>query len=347
MCTFLTRGVRAMADPVDADAMRRAFSVPELSPLVRSRSSLRQGGWTDRAIAGAVDRGDLITLRRGSFLAATDAELLWPEGRHLAHLIAVTRDSGGGAVASHESAGVLWGLPLYRHRPERVHLTTPAPIRISSGPDVRRHVAPVAAGEVIVRSGIRCTSLARTVFDIIRTVPLETAIACADAAERHMALRGREWDQDAVLVWRQDMRRRLVDASGARGIRQARWVFDFSDGRAQLPGESISRLRLFRLGFARPQLQVPMPSPTRRHYFVDFGLEDVRAFGEFDGQGKYTDEALRRGIPLQQVLLEEKRREDWIRGTTQWRFVRGEDEHIVSTAALGRRLASFGIRPPS
>lgn len=327
--------------------MRRAFSVPELSPLVRSRSRLREDGWTDRAITGAVGRGDLVVLRRGAFIEAGDAEQLWPEGRHLAHVIAVARDSRGGAVASHESAAVLWDLPLYRHRPDRVHLTTPAPARISSGPDVRRHVAPLRAEDVVLRCGIRCTSLARTVFDVIRTVPLETAIACADAAERQMALRGREWDQDAVLAWREGMQRRLVDSDGARGVRQARWVADFSDGRAQLPGESVSRLRLVRLGFARPRLQVPVPAPNGRRFFVDFGLEDARTFGEFDGQGKYTDEAMRRGIPLQQVLLDEKRREDWIRGTTQWRFVRWEDEHIVSATALGRRLASFGIRPPA
>lgn len=335
-----------IADPSDADAMRRAFSVSELSPLVRSRSSLRDDGWSDRAISGAVDRGDLLLLRRGSFIEATDAELLWPEGRHLAHVIAVARDSRGGALASHESAAVLWGLPLYRHRPERVHLTTPAPTRISSGPDVRRHLAPVSPGDAAVRSGIRCTSLARTVFDVTRTLPLEAALACADAAERLMALRGREWDRDAVLAWREGMQRRLVDADGARGIRQARWVFDFSDGSAQLPGESVSRLQLLRLGFARPRLQVPVSAPNGRHYFVDFGLEEVRTFGEFDGQGKCSDEAMRRGIPLEQVLLEEKRREDWIRGTTQWRFVRWHDEHIVTAAALGRRLASFGIPPP-
>ncbi len=49
-------------------------------------------------------------LRRGSFLEAADAAQMWPEGRHLAHVIAVARDSRGGAVASHESAAVLWGL---------------------------------------------------------------------------------------------------------------------------------------------------------------------------------------------------------------------------------------------
>jgi hypothetical protein len=47
------------------------------------------------------------------------------------------------------------------------------------------------------------------------------------------------------------------------------------------------------------------------------------------------------------VLLDEKRREDWIRGVTQKRFVRVEDPHIVTTEALAARLAGFGIRLPS
>lgn len=326
--------------------MRHTISVSELSPLIRSRRHLLGSGWTDRSIDAAVRGGELILIRRGAFMAARDVDGLWPEGRHLAHVIAVARVSTGGAVASHESAGVIWGLPLYRHRPARVHITTPAPVRVSSGRDVMRHLAPLPHDDVVTRHGIRCTSLARTVFDLVRTLPIEAAVACADAAERQMAQRGREWDEDAVSAWRRSMDQRIEAAPGARGIRQARWVISFADGRAQLPGESVSRVQLTRLGFRPPRLQVPVAGPSGRRYFVDFGLDDVRAWGEFDGMDKYLDEAMRRGIPLERVLLEEKQREDWIRGTTQWRFARWGDEHIVTPRALATRLASFSIRPP-
>ena len=171
-------------------------------------------------------------------------------------------------------------------------------------------------------------------------------MAVADAAERQMSARGWEWDLDAVTSWRGGMQERLDAAPGARGIRQVRWVSDFADGRAQLPGESVSRIQLFRLGFESPELQVPVDGPGGSRYFVDFGLKGIRVFGEFDGQGKYRDEALRSGKPLEQVLLEEKRREDWIRGTTQWRFARWEAPHIQTARALGSRLASFGIAAP-
>jgi len=326
--------------------MRRLASIPELNPLVRSRVALLAEGWTERSIASAVRDGRLHVVRRGAFMQHDDVSGLWPEGRHLAHVIAVARDLSGGAVASHESAAVAWALPLYRHRPSRVHLTTPAPNRISSGRDVIRHVAPLPASDIVIRSGIRCTSLERTVFDMMRTLGPEAAVAAADAGERLFALRGRVWDEDAVAYWRRSMRERVDAASGARGLRQARWVAAFADGRAQLPGESVSRLQLVRLGFEAPRLQVPVAGPNSQTYFVDFGLSDVRAFGEFDGKDKYLDVAMRRGMPLEQVLLDEKRREDWIRGTTQWRFARWEDEHSATPQALAARLASFGIRPP-
>ncbi len=47
-------------------------------------------------------------------------------------------------------------------------------------------------------------------------------------------------------------------------------------------------------------------------YYVDFGMDEVGSFGEFDGKGKYLDEAMRSG----------------------------------RSRALGRRLESFGISPP-
>ncbi|WP_087129550.1 hypothetical protein [Microbacterium esteraromaticum] len=323
-----------------------ADTEPRIGELVRSRENLLLNGWTERRITAAVKNGALFHLRRGWYIESAERERLWPEQQHLAHVLAVARDSRGGAAMSHTSAAVLHGLPLHRMTCVRVQMTTDAPHRISSAPDVARHVAPLPAADVAVVDGVRCTTLARTVFDLIRTLPLEAAVSVADAAERRMAERLREWDLQSVAAWRREIAARLAGAGGARGIRKARWVAEFADGRAQLPGESVSRLQLVRLGFAAPDLQVPVEGPTGGHYFVDFGLDDVNAWGEFDGKQKYLDEALRSGRSMEQVMLEEKQREDWIRGRTQRRFARWGFEHIVTASALRDRLSSFGIRAP-
>lgn len=326
--------------------MPRTVTVADLSPLIRSRRDLLADAWTERGIDAAVRTPRLHQLRRGWYIGTDEWDDLWTEGRHLAQVIAVARDSRGAGVMSHESAAVLWQLPLYRHRPARVHMTTSIPGRISSCPGVMRHVAPLRAGDVTVRDGVRTTSLARTVFDVLRTLRPEPAIAMADAAERQVADGGREPDAEAIASWRRELQALIDAAAGARGIRQARRLAELIDGRAESPGESVSRLQLVRSGFAVPPLHVPVPAPRGGSSFVDFGLDDVDAFGEFDGRGKYLDEAVRRGVPLEQVLFEEKQREDWIRGTTRRRIVRWGDEHIRSPADLAARLAAFGIRPP-
>ena len=313
--------------------------------MVRSRADLLMNGWTDRSIAAAVGRKQMYHLRRGWYIDAEEYRALTPERQHLVQIIAVARDGHGGAAMSHISAGVLWRLPFYRVPLARVHMTTDAPRRISSAPDVLRHIAPLPPEDLVVIDGIRCTSLARTVFDLVRGLPLEGAVSVADAAERMMGIRIREWDLNAIAAWRAEIERRLDGAWGARGIRQARWVAEFADGRAQLPGESVSRLQLHRLGFPPPDLQVLVPGPRGKEYFVDFGFDHAKAFGEFDGKGKYTDAALRSGRSIDEVLLDEKEREDWIRGSTGRRFARWGFEHIRTPEALASRLAAFGITP--
>lgn len=49
---------------------------------------------------------------------------------------------------------------------------------------------------------------------------------------------------------------------------------EFADGRAQLPGESVSRLYLDDLGFARPRLQVPFDgtAETLRQRLASFHI---------------------------------------------------------------------------
>lgn len=327
--------------------MRRSITLADVGSLLHSRAELCAHGCSERAIRTAVAAGDLHRVRRGWYATAREWDQLWPEGRHLLHVVAVSRDvRGDHHVFSHASAAALHGLPLYRFAPDRVHLRVANPRHICSVPDVHRHEGQVPFGDVTFVRGIRTTSLERTIVDLTRSVPLETAVAAADFALRAVAIEGNAENNQRAEVWRDAVHARIAADRGQRGIRQARWVAQFADGRAQLPGESVSRLQLFRLGVRNLDLQVNVPAPDGGNYWVDFGINDCNAFGEYDGESKYLDEGMRAGRTMEQVLLDEKRREDWIRGTTGRRVVRWGVREAASAAALAQHLRSCGIALP-
>jgi hypothetical protein len=328
--------------------MARHLSFPDAAAAVCSRSQLRAQGMSEREIGRAVQMGDLRKLQRNRFVAATIWNDLWPESRHLVELsAAVAEMRNGEGVASYASAGALRELPFYRHVPESVHMTVPDGTRMSSRPGLRRHHDRLPEDDLDTVFGIRCTSLERTTFDLARTLGMEAAVVVADAALRKTAMVAGEYDMLAAESWRERMLERCARSRGMRGIRQAEQVIRFADGRSESPGEAVGRLQLSRLGFQRLRLQVLVPGPSGKPYRVDLEIEDVHTFFEFDGHTKYLEESLRSGRTVEQVVLDEKRREDWIRGTTQKRFVRAESSHVVTPSALAKRLAAFGVVPPA
>lgn len=327
--------------------MRRHVSLDAGFALVRTRRELLDDGCTSRGIESAVADGSLRRLQPNRYVEDSVWRELWPESRHRLEIAsAFGQMRTDAAVAAYASAAAAWELPLARHVPTAVHVVLPNGTRASSRLGLVRHTDAICEEDIVEVAGIRCTSLERTVVDVARTLPFETSVALADAALRRVAMRGRRYDEGVAAQWREGVLDRLDRMPGARGVRRARAVAAFADGRAELPGESITRVRLRQLGFTRFHLQVPVRSPSGGRYEVDIGLDEAQALLEFDGKGKYLDAAMRDGLSLEDVLLAEKRREDWIRGVTQRRFGRVEDAHITTPAALGARLAAYGIRPP-
>ncbi|WP_157096504.1 hypothetical protein [Microbacterium arborescens] len=323
--------------------MRRRRGPDEVRALLHRRRDLLEAGESERSIERSVRDGVRVHVRRGWYVDRAAFDELYTEDAHLLHVMAVAHEVRGHAAVSHESAAVLHGLDLYRVRPTRVHLTTAPGARVSSSPDAFRHCTPLDAHDVVEVNGIRCTSLARTVFDVARTMTPEAALVMADRAERIWCDgTGRSSDE-----WRTAMAARVAAAGAARGIRRARWVTGFADGRAESTLESVSRFRLHQLGFRSVRLQVPIAGPRGAGWYrVDFGLDDADAWGECDGVGKYLDPELRSAGSAERTVLDEKRREDWIRGTTGRRLVRWEARHVISPSAFAAHLRAFNIHPP-
>lgn len=323
------------------------LTIAQARLLLSSRSLLRARGFTDRELASQLSAGRMHRVRRGWYVGAEDWNSQWTEGRHLLEVVATHLNSDPpGPLFVGASAAVLHGLPLYAHRPARTHALVEHRGHTSGRTGIHWHdIAFDHADEASV-DDIRCSSLPRTVLDLAASLRFEGAVAVADAALRRAAVPdGHVQSAELADRWRDDLGRR-ADALSTRGIRQARAVIEFADGRAQLPGESVSRVQLHRLGFTQVDLQVPVAGPDGETYWMDFAFPRSRRFGEFDGKGKYLDPVFMGGRTAEEILFAEKRREDAVRGVTGWGVARWGFEHVTTPDALGARLRAFGITPP-
>lgn len=330
---MLHDGDRATCSIPHPRFMTDAFAIP-----LATNRTLARAGLTDRQIKRHVETGTITRVRRGIYVSSADAVALTPEQWRILRARAWHAASDEPPVFSHSTAAAVHGLPVFRSRDERTHVIAPNP-RDHLAADISRHRGTTDAGVIEVR-GLLITDLARTMSSVARFDAPEAAVAVADAALRS----ARREDQAAVDRLRRDALDWLTPRTP--GAARATELITFADPRADRPGESISRLYLHRLGFAAPRLQVEVPGPDGTRYFVDFGLDDILAFGEFDGEAKYSDPLFLAGRTPQQALLDEKRREDWIRGTTGWRILRWEMTHLASVRTLAARLAAFGVAVP-
>lgn len=101
----------------------------------------------------------------------------------------------------------------------------------------------------------------------------------------------------------------------SRGRSRAHLVSELADGRAESPGESLSRVRMFELRLLRPELQVEVRDVDGLAGRCDFGWEEQRLLGEFDGRVKYGRLCCDSAEEAAETLWREKRREDRLRRT--------------------------------
>jgi predicted transcriptional regulator of viral defense system len=280
-----------------------------MHPLLRAAAERQHGvftavdahraGYGHAEIRHLCGSGRWHRLRRGIYIAADDLAHAEDDGRRhqldcLAVLLALDRPT---AAISHLSAARLWGLPLRRRQDSDVRLTDPAHGRRGRGFRITR--APLDAGEIRTRGSFRLTTPARTLVDCAREGPLEDVVVALDAG----LLAGKVTHQE------------LFDAAA----RARRWpggsradrALSLADGRAESPLETRGRLRIVGAGLPSPELQVEIRVSGRLIAVVDAWFDDAAVAVEFDGRVKYADPW--RGRSPEQVLWDEKRREDELR----------------------------------
>ena len=254
-----------------------------------SRRELAAAGVTDDELRRMRRRGELATIRPGVYLDPADPRLGRPERRHLLQVAAAVPRIAADAVISHQSAAVLYGLPVWNLELARVHVTRPRRTGALHSGRLVVHASPLEADEVGMVDGVAVTSVARTLVDVARAVGFEEAVAVLDAAlHRHVVERAslvialdraRRWPgtpkaRRAVALRRPaaDERRRVPQPGRDGPARRRRACAAVGGRRDGRPCARHGRLRLARTGDRRGvrrvrqvrQVAASRPSASRR-----------------------------------------------------------------------------------
>jgi hypothetical protein len=264
-------------------------------------------GYTRHAIAHQVSTGRWTTVRRGAYCRTADWQEADTRQRHLVAVEAELLRVPDRYVVSHESAAAGYGWPTPWRGLSRVWFTSDRPHDKTLRTDYRVvEVATLRDEDLDLSDGRRRTSAARTVADVLRHVPVEDAVAMADAAVNlgHTSIA----EVAEVLRWQ----------SGWPKAAIGRRALALVDGRRETYLESSSFVRLSLRGVPLPLCQVYVFDASGRFVGIVDGLwlrQGVVA--ECDGRTKYDLDVIGRRDPAEarRQLLAEKRREDALRST--------------------------------
>lgn len=286
--------------------------------LIVSRQ-MHASGVTSTDLRRLLKAGALVPVRHGVYV---DAELWHASDPYTQQPILRIRAAhltlrSEQYVFSHDSAALLLGMGAPRPTASLVHVTRHKVHGDAVRAGVKHHRAPYTETEVVEVDGLLCLRGPRTALDMAREHGRVAGLAAADAALRLGSDRG---DLAGVLA-------------GMRSwphSRVMRWCVDMADGGAESYLESQGRDLVLELGIGRPETQFGL---TDGHRTVYCDLRVGRHVFEIDGVLKYKEG--RSGEPAQEVLMREKRRQDFITG-----FKLGMSRITADDCGPGRRSAT-------
>ena len=293
-------------------------------------------GWSPGRVRAAVDSRRWTRLRRSVF-AETDvvtAAARTVRTRHrldLAAAVAATTHAWAGFA----SAAVIHDLEfLTEPTLATLRLTRPASAqsRVRRRNGIELHECALPAVDRTSRDGVRVTSVARTVVDLARDLPLLDAVVLIDGAMRRLGLTGAAASDVLSRCSRWD------------GSVNARAALDLADPRAESVLESVSRFELVRAGLA-PEPQCWLLGPEGVAVRVDFLWWDQRTVGESDGLAKYVKHGSSSYLdPLQLEKLRQERLEAWGLEVVRWTSREIHTEPAAVVARVRRGFARSAIR---
>lgn len=220
-----------------------------------------------------IARGTLMRIRRSVYVSTARWRALRPWERYLARVHAAAL-AVPGLVFSHESAAVLWGMPVIGD-PLIVHVVVAPSSAAREHAGIRSHRVATFP-DVISSGGFLVVSPASTAVTIARHRNEAVGLAAADAA-----LRLDPTATPAMLVADNESR------ATSRGRRHARWALDRAHGARESVLESVSAAAVEWMGFPPPEFQHVFVDGDGSHHRGDFWWPREGLVGEPDGEFKY------------------------------------------------------------
>lgn|GEM_PF-777131 len=276
-----------------------------------TKDILRSAGFTRAMIETQLRAGRLVRLRAGVFLAAS-ALPAEPVGHHLI-LAHAEQTRYPEAVLSHESAAIVWNLPIPGVRPWH---ESPAAITFPAGTTQRsrhgvanhhigklppHHLGRDAAGYIV-------TSVARTAVDLAGRHPLPEQLVLLDAAARRICEslvanpRRRDYANPKLIA---EARRLLLEAATVIRSGRLRLGISLCTPERESAAESLSAGHLHLAGIPTPLFNPPIHT-AKGTLYPDCYWPDHNLIGECDGKVKYRDpEAAVREKEREQVFRDD------------------------------------------
>ena len=286
---------------------------------VVGRVQLLRGGLSAREIDHRVATGKLHVIHSGVY--SVGHPLLSQEGRWLAAVLA----AGEEGVLSHRSAGALWGICS----DAATFTETTSPERHDRRAGLRPHRGTLASDEIVVRNGIRVTTIDRTIIDLAAVLPHHHLTRAVHQAE---------------ILGPLDLRSltSLVERHrGRRGIARLRLALaQFAEtGANRTRSELEDRFLAFldRAGIRRPETNASL-QVVGRWFEVDCLWRDAGVIVELDG---YSVHGNRGAFEADRERLRTLQAAGFDAVAVTWRQItRGADDLERDLRSLLRRRAS-------
>lgn len=280
-----------------------------------------------------VEQGTVVSPMRGMYARAEYWKDLSFDRQHL-HMVRALAKKHPSWVFSHFTAALLHGLYVSFYDLKQIHRIVSYESKTGSK-KLYNHVSDTQ--DIAEVDGIAVTSFEQTVFDCMKCSEFEDALAIADSACRIRNLAS--WEICDI-----------IDAMASKylgGLSVARFAASKADGRSESGGESIARAKMIKLGYMLPDLQVKIPDPIDEdnEYRADFfwKLPDGGLLvGELDGHEKYVNPEMTDGKTVEEVLIDERRRESHV-NAHRIPVMRFSYADIVSEARFSRIMDAFGV----